>query len=309
LNLELNFVKLFLVQNQELKDPDYNLPLVNELSKLDALKEDAAPTPDNPPWNGWIALGVWVMSIVFIIVFPNIFVLPYLVGQDLDFSDSARLNEFVRSDKTAVILQLLSVIPSHILTLILAWFVVTKFRKYSFRQTLGWKWGGFKFWHAPVILVFFYVLAFALTSIFGESKNDFLKILESSRTAVYLVAFFATFTAPLVEEVVYRGILYSAFQRTFGVVWAVVAVTFLFALIHVPQYSTNWIPDFVTVTVILFLSLVLTLIRVKTGNLLPCIVLHTVFNGVQSVVLILQPYLENLSKTPEQPASIFHLLK
>lgn len=309
MNLAPNFVKLFLVQNEELKDPDYSLPLINELSKQDESVVDSAPTPDNPPWNGWIALVVWISSIIFIVVFPNIFVLPYIAGQNIDFSDAARLNEFVTTDKTAIILQLLSVIPSHILTLLLAWFVVTKFKKYSFRQTLGWNWGGFKFWHAILILIFFYALAMSLTSIFGESKNDFLKILESSRAAVFLVAFFATFTAPLVEEVVYRGILYSAFQRTFGVAWAVAAVTFLFALIHVPQYSTNWIPDYVTITVILFLSLALTLVRVKTGNLLPCIVLHTVFNGIQSIVLILQPYLENLSKTPEQPASIFHFLK
>jgi membrane protease YdiL (CAAX protease family) len=297
------------VQNEELKDTDYNAPLINELEKNSIAEVETVPTPDNPPWNGWSAMGVWVASIFFIIIFPNIFVLPYIASQNIDFSDSVRLTELVTTDKTAVILQLLAVIPAHVLTLVLAWLVVTRFRKYSFRQTLGWSWGGFKFWHALVMLIFFYALAAGLTSIFGETKNDFMKILESSRAAVFLVAFFATFTAPLVEEVVYRGILYSAFQRRFGIVLAVVAVTFLFALIHVPQYSTNWIPDFVTVTVILFLSLTLTLIRVKTGNLLPCIALHTVFNGIQSILLILQPYLENLAKTQEQPAWIFHLLK
>ncbi len=46
--------------------------------------------------------------------------------------------------------------------------------------------------------------------------------------------------------------------------------------------------------------MVLKLIIVITKNLLPCIVLHTVFNGVQSVLLVLQPFLpESLNPMPE----------
>ncbi|MEO6587861.1 MAG: CPBP family intramembrane glutamic endopeptidase, partial [Pyrinomonadaceae bacterium] len=127
---------------------------------------------------------------------------------------------------------------------------------------------------------------------FGEQDNELLRILRSSRTAVILIAIMATFTAPIVEELIYRGILYSAFQRTFGVKLAVILVTLAFALVHVPQY---W-GDFVSISMICLLSLILTLVRVKTDNLLPCIVLHFVFNGIQSLVLILEPY---FSKTPQ----------
>ena len=35
----------------------------------------------------------------------------------------------------------------------------------------------------------------------------------SSRTAVYLVAIIAAFSAPLVEEVIYRGVLYPAIEN------------------------------------------------------------------------------------------------
>jgi membrane protease YdiL (CAAX protease family) len=56
---------------------------------------------------------------------------------------------------------------------------------------------------------------------------------------------------------------------------------------------------------IVLLSLVLTLIRVWTGNLLPCIILHTVFNGSQSLLLLLQPYLEEMSKKPVEQAALF----
>jgi membrane protease YdiL (CAAX protease family) len=299
------------VQNEELNDTDYNLPLIRDLENNSPVETTAPPAPNNPPWGGWAALGVWAMSIVFIVIFPNVFVLPYLAGQSVDIlSDKARLTEFVLTDKTAVILQLAAIIPAHILTIVLAWLVVTKLRKYSFRKMLGWDWGGFKFWHAIAIFIFFYGLAYALMLIFGEPQNDFQKILASSRTAVYLVAFFATFTAPLVEEVVYRGVLYSAFQRRLGVAWAVVLVTVLFAAVHVAQYSSGQSPDYQTISVILLLSLALTLIRVHTKNLLPCIVLHTVFNGIQAIMLIAQPYLEEYLKTVEQKSAFFnHLLK
>ncbi len=114
-----------------------------------------------------------------------------------------------------------------------------------------------------------------------------------------MVAIMATFTAPLVEEVIYRGILFSAFQRTFGVGFAVASVTFLFAIVHVPQYY----PSFSTIFLLTLLSLVLTLVRVRTNNLLPCIILHTIFNAVQSVFLILEPFLTN-ENTPAEKAMI-----
>jgi membrane protease YdiL (CAAX protease family) len=124
---------------------------------------------------------------------------------------------------------------------------------------------------------------------FRSKENDFQQMLQSSRAAVYLVAFFATFTAPLVEEVVYRGVLYSAFQRRLGQDFRRVLVTVLFAAVHVPQYSKNFDPDYGTIFTLLIVSLILTLIRVRAKSLLPCIVLHTIFNGAQSVLLILEP--------------------
>ena len=214
--------------------------------------------------------------------------------------------DLAKKDPTTLLLNVLGVIPAHILTLILAWLIVTKFRKFSFRETLGWRWNGFNFWNCLIILGGFYILAAVAGHFYPEQENDLLRILKSSRTAVYVVAFMATFTAPLVEEVVYRGILYSAFQRTIGVPLSVLLVTFLFALVHVPQYY----PSYSTIFLICLLSLVLTLVRVRTGNLLPCVALHTVFNGTQSLLLILQPFIEDYIKTHQpQGASIIELFK
>lgn len=261
------------------------------------------PAPDNPNWNWLTALGVWLASIVFLVL-PSVFVVFYAVAEKIEVGNSEILKEFLLKDPTAILIQIILVLPAHLLTLAVGWAVVTKFNKLSFREALGWNWGGFKFWHIAAILVVFFLLAYALTAALGEQDNDLMRILRSSRTAVYIVAFLATFTAPIVEEVVYRGIIYSAFYKAFGVVTAVIVASTLFAGVHFLQYNG----DFAALIMICLLSLVLTLIRFRTGNLLPCIVLHTVFNGIQSILLILQP-LFNSVNTNEQHAALLDLWK
>jgi len=256
------------------------------------------PSPNNPPWNTPAAIGTWIASVVFILIFPNLFLLPYLSAKSVHFSDSAKLLEFLLSDPTAIIINVLAIIPAHALTIAVAWMVVTRFRKFSFRETLGWNGGSLAWWYYPALLIGFFAVGWLIGNYFPDQENDLSRILKSSRTAVYLVAFLATFTAPIVEEVIYRGVLYSALQRTFGMSFAVVLVTFLFALVHVPQY---W-PSYSTIFLLTLLSLTLTLIRARTGNLLPCIIFHFIFNGIQSLGLVLAPFLEK-PETQVDPVS------
>lgn len=288
------------METNEVNNNEYHAPELKE--KLETIN----PTPDNPPWNNLASFGLWIASVLFIVVFPSLVFLPYLAKQQIDFTNKDAIVEFAKTDPTAVLLQIVSVIPAHIFTLLLAWLIVTRIKKYSFREMLGWSWGGFRFWHGAAILSGFFVIA-AVTSYFvPEQDNDLLRMLKTSRGAVIAIAFLATFTAPLVEEVVYRGVLYSALQRSFGLATSIILTTLFFAAVHVPQYY----PSFSTIFLICLLSLVLTLVRVKTGNLLPCVVLHTIFNGIQSILLILQPYFpESSADLPEKAASIIHLFK
>lgn len=247
--------------------------------------------PNDPPWNIPVALGVWLLSVTFIVAVPLFFVVPYVVSQGVNYSDRAAFRDYLLNDPTAVVLQLAPVILAHLLTLFVAWFVVTRANTYSFRETLGWNMNGFRAWHAVALTILFFGIAAAMTAIFGEVETEFDRMIKSSRVAVYFVAFFATFTAPIVEEVIYRGVLFSAFKRRLGTVIAVISTTLLFTLVHVPQYSDpSTAPDTATVITLLLLSLTLTLVRAGTNNLLPCIVLHTVFNGIQSAFLIAAPY-------------------
>jgi uncharacterized protein len=262
--------------------------------------------PNNPPWNSGIALLIWFASVLLVIFVPTIFLLPYLISTGSNLRDRAELAEFAVKDPTSVLIQITSIIPVHLLTLLICWLVVTNFRKFPFWETLGWRSGGMRWWHHLLILAAFFAFAGLVGYYLPEQENELLRIIKSSKWALYVVTFLAVFTAPVVEEVVYRGVVYSAFQRSVGTVLAVVFTTFLFALVHVPQYY----PSYSTILLLTVLSLILTLIRVQTGNLLPCIVLHTLFNACQSLLLLAEPYANAPGQTPlEQAAALLHLAK
>ncbi len=289
------FAKLESVQIKDESEYYSKLPLPQEPNV--ALK---AIAPDNPPWGSGIAFGVWVASIVFIIFFPMLFLVPYFAATG-NLGNAEAMASAIRSDPAAVLLQVLAIIPAHVLTLILAYFVVTSNRRYSFKEMLGWEWAGFRWIHAIFISVGFYALAIGATMIFGDVENEFDIMLKSSRYVVYAVAFFAVVTAPIVEEVVYRGLMYSAFQRTIGKIGAILLVTLLFALVHGAQYSKDATPDYAVMTVLLLLSLTLTALRAYSGNLLPCIILHIVFNAFQATLLLAEPWIRPLVEHAETP--------
>lgn len=263
------------------------------------------PSPNNPPWTTPVAIALWFVSVLLIFLLPSLFVLPYAFGHQIDFADSKEFAAFLTSDPTAILLSIVAVIPAHLITIGLAWALVTRRGKFSFTRTLGWKFGGIPWWVCLLsfmaIVVAFFVLEVLLGTYFPEKENDLARILRSSQAAVYLVAFLATFTAPIVEEVVYRGVVYSALQRTAGVAFGIAATTMLFAMVHVPQYY----PSYSTIFLLTLLSLTLTLVRYRTSNLLPCIILHFIFNGLQSIVLVFQSFLpKSITDVPDPTSFI-----
>lgn len=248
-------------------------------------------SPDNPPWGLLGAIGFWIVSVGLIIIVPALFVLPYASMRQVE---TVSLEVFLQNDKTAIILNVLAIIPAHILTIALSWYLIASGRKNGYFEILGWDLGPFKLWHGILIIVGFFVIAGVVGNYFPEQDNQLMKILRSSREVTILVALIATFSAPLVEEVVYRGVLYPAAKKSVGSPFAVVLVTLLFTLVHVPQYM----PSYTTIFLLLLLSLVLTLVRAWTGRLLPCVLLHFVFNGLQSAALVAQPYLPQPTVDP-----------
>lgn len=265
-------------------------------------------SPDNPPWGILGALGVWIASFVLMLLVQLVFLIGYL-GYRIAYlkADVGDLASAITKDPSIIFVSILSIIPAHLLTLGLAWLLVTRVRKHPFLPTLGWDWTReLTFWRCAGIAVGMLLVGLGIIKLFGNPQTELDRIIESSRAAALATAFLATVTAPLVEEVVYRGVLYSPLQRAIGKVWAVIIVMLLFAAIHVPQY---W-PNFGVIITIVLLSFTLTLIRARSGKLLPCVVVHTVFNGIQSVLIVLAPYIETPAPVkPPVPSLLLPFIK
>lgn len=251
---------------------------------------------DNPPWGFGQAFLTWFLSVVLLLLLPLVFGLPYIMY----YYQGTASKETLLADKTFIFISVFLNIPVHILTFLMAWAVITQLGKFQFREMVGWSWSPrIGFWRSAGLAVLLFGLALVLVLLFGGPETEVERIIQSSRATALVLAFLAVATAPLVEETVYRGIMYPAFQRSIGMAGAIIVVSALFAVGHVYQY---W-PNFGVISAIVLLSIALTVVRAVTRRLLPCFIIHLVFNGIQAVEIVLAPYLRGLDPGGEKKAA------
>jgi uncharacterized protein len=260
--------------------------------------------PDNPSWGLGLAALTWFLSVALLFLVPQIISLPYLIYH---YEDTRALTrEILLADKQFIFLSLLGVILVHILTIALVWAVVTRLGRYPFWGVIGWSWPPrFGFWTSAGLGVVLFAVGGLIAWRFGGEPTDIDKIVLSSRLNACTTAFLATVTAPLVEELVYRGVIFAAVRRAIGMVGSVLIVMGLFTVVHVYQY---W-PNLGVLAAILLLSFMITLVRARTGRLLPCYVIHLVFNGIQSLIIVFTPYLPDVDKMLQRRATGAILLR
>ncbi len=252
---------------------------------------ESRPVQEESKWGLGTGLIVWLSSVLLIFGFQLLAILVYFI---IKFIQTGVIPESLEIDWLLTVLSIGSTFPAHITTLLICWLVVTDRGQRPFRQTLGWGWHPqFKWVHAVALAFLMMGSALLFEQFLPHQETELEKLLKFGPSIRILVAGLAIFTAPLVEEVVYRGILYTGIERRWGKVASVVLVTLLFALVHFPQYRSSY----AALTAILSLSLVLTLLRAVTGKLLPCVATHLVYNTVQAIALIAAP--EQMDKMPD----------
>lgn len=115
-----------------------------------------------------------------------------------------------------------------------------------------------------------------------------------------VVANIATFLlivviAPITEEFIFRGVLFSGFSKFGGKTFAIVVTALLFSLLH--GNFIQAIPAFIV-------GLILGYLRAKTGSAKSSIILHAINNGYAYIMMVFQHFskdiLENSANlTPE----------
>jgi membrane protease YdiL (CAAX protease family) len=317
-------------------------------------------------WGLGLGFASWGLSVALSIIIPLIAVAVWLIPQLFGRSTPLGQDELkaLLEGTTSLLIQVVSILPSHILTLSFCWAVATRLGRYPFFESLGWKWTispaisriapfmsrvllvllimlvavamieglrrslpqpdnnsaltmlkiGMAGVAAAALATFWILLsrlqrnpesraarviaksAFmvgVLVAVLGISivlerilpqKEDtvFDLLMKSSRQVRIWLAILAVFTAPLVEEVVYRGVVYSALRRRIGLNWSIAIVTLLFAGVHFPQYWGAW----AGLAGLTFLSFVLTVVRATTKSIYPCIVIHMLNNIVGAIQIL-----------------------
>ena len=273
-------------------------PLPEEHAEPPAVPAAAEVQPIPKPekkewWTAWIDVGIavatWFVSVLFLLFVPVIYALPYLIYRIV--KTGAPSPEALVSDKMLIFFSVAGILPTHLLTFVMVWALVSYAGRRPFWKNIEFGWPPNSS-HAMttlvsvVVAIILFSLAYVITMLYGERKTDLDLMIESSIYTRFATAFVAVVTAPLVEELIYRGLIYKALEKAAGVAISVVIVSLLFAGVHVFQYRNN----LAVIAVITLLSITLTVARAVSGKVLPAFIIHLVFNGIQSVLIVLAAF-------------------
>ena len=109
--------------------------------------EPPAPAPTSVPepvpasasvsrWIPWLdvvrALGLWFVSVFLLLFVPLVAVLPYIIYKVATVGTGVFTPEALRSDKWLIFYSVVGILPTHLITLAFAWFLVTDGGRRSF---------------------------------------------------------------------------------------------------------------------------------------------------------------------------------
>jgi membrane protease YdiL (CAAX protease family) len=103
--------------------------------------------------------------------------------------------------------------------------------------------------------------------------------LLKARVSILLFGVLGVLVAPVVEETIFRGFLYPVVARRFGITLGIVITGTLFGLMHAAQLWGGW----GQIALLIFVGLVLTWVRARTGTVAASYLIHLGYNGLQLV--------------------------
>lgn len=118
------------------------------------------------------------------------------------------------------------------------------------------------------ILLSCFLLYFFNNSSAMQQYNQYISWLMDAN--IWLVMVVVILIAPIIEEIVFRGVMFRAIARSINTPTAVIVTALLFAIAH---------GDPVQIAYALVLGIVLAIVRSKSNRLFPCIALHIAFNS------------------------------
>ncbi len=89
--------------------------------------------------------------------------------------------------------------------------------------------------------------------------------------------------APVIEELLFRGILYGGYRHSFGPAWAAVVTTTIFVLLHLSE-AIHFLPALLGITLLAVLAL---WFRLRSAAIGPAVAVHFGYNSMIALAAIL----------------------
>ena len=130
----------------------------------------------------------------------------------------------------------------------------------------------------PLVLLISWVMNLLIGDQGGS--NPLLELVLNIRDPLPLglLIFTIVVIAPLFEELVFRGVLLPVLSREFGVSLGIVISALVFGIAHL---SIGELPP------LFVLGIGLAILRLSTGRLFPCVLMHSLWNGITFANLLL----------------------
>lgn len=165
-------------------------------------------------------------------------------------------------------------------------FVVVRSYRKKFRDGIGWlplTYPAIYYLAAGALLVFSVTLMAMVIGVPDESY-PMLELFED-REALWVLGAFGVLVAPVIEEIVFRGFLFAAFEHVHGLGFALAATSLMFSLVHGSQYGWQW----QNLLILFWVGLILGAIRARTGSTKATTLVHACYNGLIFAALFALP--------------------
>lgn len=178
---------------------------------------------------------------------------------------------------------------SSVLSLIYLAILVRVRRAGSFWPAIGWRplpraEGGRS---NPILLVFAGMALAAIGGLadqfFPPSKPVPMEDMFQTRLAILMLSIFGILVAPLIEETIFRGLVYPVIGRSFGVPSAIIITGILFGAMHSIQLWGAWMQ----IGVIMCVGIVLTWVRATRKSVLASFIVHISYNSTIFLALFI----------------------
>lgn len=146
-----------------------------------------------------------------------------------------------------------------------------KFKKFKFWPAVGWIFLGFVAFFSINLVITFISEYFSIQIPGYGIQEEHLPIFGADKFSLPVAFLVLLFIAPFVEEIVFRGFIYSKLRKNYSMIASILLSATIFAAIHL---------EFQVIIPLFILGAIIAFIYEKTDSIWPAIIFHMINNSL-----------------------------